>query len=170
MSKKIRRDDRSISAEEAEKILTEGEYGVLSTVGQDAQPYGVPVSYAYKNNSIYFHSATEGHKIDNMLGNPNVSFCVVGNTKVLPNKFGTEYESAIVFGEALELTDDDKRQALVLLLKKYSSDHLEKGLKYIENLFDTTRVFGISVNHITGKARRQIHRRNQPRITDYQAE
>ncbi len=154
MLKKVKREDREISTEQVEKILAEGEYGILSTVDQNTQPYGVPVNYVYKNNHIYFHCAIAGHKIDNMTGNNKVSFCVVGKTKVLPSKFSTEYESAIVFGEAFELTGDDKRQSLVSILEKYSSDHLEKGLKYIDSLFDETKVLAISINYITGKARR----------------
>ncbi len=154
MLKKVGREDRVISTEEAEKILSEGEYGILSTVSQDAQPYGVPVNYVYQNNHIYFHGAMAGHKADNMRDNNKVSFCVVGKTKVLPSKFSTEYESTIVFGEVFELTDDDKRQSLVSILEKYSYDHLEKGQKYIDNLVDQTKVFAIFINQITGKARR----------------
>ncbi len=154
MVKKVRRDDREISTEAAEKILAAGEYGILSTVDQTAQPYGVPVNYIYKNNHIYFHCAIAGHKIDNMTNNNKVSFCVVGKTKVLPGKFSTEYESAIVFGEVFEVTGDKKQQCLVSILEKYSSAYLEKGLKYINNLFDETKVFAISKNHMTGKARK----------------
>ncbi len=49
---------------------------------------------------IYFHCAPEGHKLENLSGNNKVSFCVVGKTQVLPDKFATNYESVIVFGTA----------------------------------------------------------------------
>jgi len=80
--KTMRRKDRETPRLEAEAILAAGAYGVLSTVGEDGQPYGVPVSYTYKNNCIYFHCAAVGHKIENIQNNPRVSFCVVGNTRV----------------------------------------------------------------------------------------
>jgi nitroimidazol reductase NimA-like FMN-containing flavoprotein (pyridoxamine 5'-phosphate oxidase superfamily) len=85
--KHIRRKEREITTQEAIEILDSAEYGVLSTVGEDDQPYGVPICYVHKNGSIYFHCALGGHKLDNIRHNEKVSFCVVGKTKVLPEKF-----------------------------------------------------------------------------------
>jgi hypothetical protein len=150
----MRRDDRAITTEQAAEILQKGEYGILSTVSTDGQPYGVPVSYAYEGNTLYFHCAVEGHKLDNLAANPRVSFCVVGATEVLPDKFATRYESAIVFGTARELTSDEKHTGLTRLLEKYSADFLEKGEKYINSDIDKTRVFKIEIESLSGKARR----------------
>jgi uncharacterized protein len=150
----IRRSDRAIEKEEALDILKKGEYGVLSTAGSDNQPYGVPVNFCVIDNSIYFHCAIEGRKIDNFACNPKVSFCVVGNTRVLPSKFGTEYESTIVSGMLSEAFDKEKQKAIEGLLRKYSSGHFEEGLKYIDTLKEKTRVFRIAIETITGKSRR----------------
>ncbi len=150
----MRRSDRAIEKEEALHILKNGEYGVLSTVDPDNQPYGVPVNFCIIDNNIYFHCAIEGHKIDNVTYNPKVSFCVVGNTRILPSKFGTEYESTIVFGLLSEVFNNEKQKALQGLLHKYSSDCFEKGLKYIDALKEKTRVFRITIETITGKSRR----------------
>jgi uncharacterized protein len=154
MQRPIRRADRALTQEQAIEILQKGEYGVLSTVSQDGQPYGVPVSYSYANNALYFHCAVEGHKLDNLASNPRVSFCVVGGTEVLPDKFATRYESAIVFGKAFELTAEEKLSTLAEILKKYSPDFMEKGLKYIENDAEKTRVYKIEIEALSGKARR----------------
>ena len=62
----MRRKDKEIGTDEAINLLTKCEYGVLSTVGNDGQPYGVPLNYTYKDNCIYFHCALKGHKIDNI--------------------------------------------------------------------------------------------------------
>jgi len=150
----MRRSDRALTEEQAAAILLEGEYGVLSTVSADGQPYGVPVSYAYADGRLYFHCAPEGHKLDNLASNPRVSFCVVGSTEVLPASFATRYESAVVFGRAFELTGDDKRRALQELVKKYSGGFLEQGDRYIAADFDKARVFAIDADEVTGKARR----------------
>ncbi len=131
MPRPIRRADRALTDEQAIDILQKGEYGVLSTVSPDGQPYGVPVSFAYADHTLYFHCAVEGHKLDNLVSNPRVSFCVVGATELLPDKFATRYESAIVFGAARELTGDEKHAGLTELLKKYSAGFMEKGEKYI---------------------------------------
>jgi nitroimidazol reductase NimA-like FMN-containing flavoprotein (pyridoxamine 5'-phosphate oxidase superfamily) len=140
---------------EARAILEQGEYGVLSTVSVDGQPYGVPVSYAYTGDTIVFHCAVEGHKLDNLNSNSKVSFCVVGKTQVLPDKFATNFESVIVFGKAFEVRDEEKHAALVDLLKKYSPGYLDKGLRYIDGDGPQARVFKIVIESLTGKARKK---------------
>jgi nitroimidazol reductase NimA-like FMN-containing flavoprotein (pyridoxamine 5'-phosphate oxidase superfamily) len=154
MQRPIRRADRALTSEQAIEILHKGEYGILSTVSQDGQPYGVPVSFSYADNTIVFHCAVEGHKLDNLTSNPRVSFCVVGKTEVLPDKFATRYESAIIFGKARELTGDEKKLGLIELLKKYSPDFMEKGERYIDSDIEKTRVFKIEIESLSGKARR----------------
>ena len=154
MQRPIRRADRALTDEQAIEILQKGEYGILSTVSPDGQPYGVPVGFIYANNALYFHCAVEGHKLDNLASNPRVSFCVVGATEILPDKFSTCYESAIVFGKARELIGDEKHAGLTEVLKKYSTNFLEKGEKYINSDIGKTRVFKIEIEALSGKARR----------------
>jgi uncharacterized protein len=154
MQKPIRRADRAIPPEQAIEILHKGEYGILSTRSKDGQPYGVPVSYSYVHNALYFHCATEGHKLENLAVDNRVSFCVVGKTEVLPDKFATRYESAIVFGKAIEMIGDEKLCGLTELLKKYSPDYLKEGQLYIEAAAGRTRVFKIIIESLTGKSRK----------------
>ncbi len=154
MTRSMRRMDRALTREQAEAILRKGEFGILSTVSPDGQPYGVPVSYAYVDGRVYFHCAVEGHKLDNLAADSRVSFCVVGATEVLPDKFATRYESAIAFGRAVELVGDDKHRGLVALLSKYSAAYIEQGERYIRSDIQRTRVFAIDVDDLTGKARR----------------
>lgn len=154
MHRPVRRQDRTIDRNEAIHLLAECEHGILATVGADGQPYAVPLSYVYQDERIYFHCATEGHKLDNIRANPAVSFCVVGKTQTLPREFGTEYESAVAFGTASEVEGEEKRAALIKLLEKYSADFLASGSKYIDGKIDRTHVIRIDVAHISGKARR----------------
>jgi nitroimidazol reductase NimA-like FMN-containing flavoprotein (pyridoxamine 5'-phosphate oxidase superfamily) len=153
--KELRRKDRAITGEEAVALLNKAEYGVLSTVAENGKPYGVPLNFCVINHCIYFHCAVEGQKIDNIKQNKSVSFCAVGNTELLPDKFGTKYESVIVSGEVEEVFDMNKQMAMEGLLHKYSSEFFDKGIKYIEGLRKKTRVFKITINKLTGKARTQ---------------
>ncbi len=155
MYKEIRRKDRATDNEAALALLNDGEYGVLSTVDQDNQPYGTPVNYAVVDNSIFIHSATEGCKLENIRSNSNVSFCVVGKTELLPEQFSTRYESVIVFG-ATSILDGEKqkRAALKALLAKYSPGHLESGAEYINKCINKVVVIKVSIDHITGKSRK----------------
>ena len=149
--KELRRKDKQISIEEAMGLLTEGEYGILSTVGADGQPYGVPLNYVYKNNTIYFHCALIGHKLDNLESNTKVSFCVVGETKVLPSEFSTEFISTVVFGIASEVQGEERYDGFLWILEKYSPEYIEKGKKYIEKMDKATKLIKIDIQHISGK-------------------
>ncbi|MEL7610223.1 MAG: pyridoxamine 5'-phosphate oxidase family protein [Bacillota bacterium] len=149
----MRRKDRRLSEEDAMAILLNGEYGVLSTVGGDGTPYGVPVSYAVGEGKIYIHGTAEGgKKARNIEGNPKVCLTVVGKTEVLPEKFSTKYESAIVFGTAA--LSQTPEAGLQLLMDKYSSRFKETGMKYLQKAMPETAVYEICIEKITGKARR----------------
>jgi len=151
----LRRKDRAITEEEAIALLNKAEYGVLSTVSENGEPYGVPLNFWVIDHCIYFHCAVEGQKIDNIQQNKSVSFCAVGNTQILPDKFATKYESVIVSGKAEEVIDMNKQLALEGLLHKYSPEFIDRGIKYIEDLNEKTRVFKITIHKLTGKARKQ---------------
>jgi len=153
--KELRRKDRAITEKEAVALLNRAEYGVLSTVSENGKPYGVPLNFCVIDHCLYFHCAIEGQKIDNIKQNKSVSFCVVGNTEILPDQFGTRYESVIVSGETEEVFDMNKQIGLEGLVRKYSKEFFDKGMKYIEGLREKTRVFKITINNVTGKARRQ---------------
>lgn len=154
MFREMRRKERELKNDEAVEILKNNTYGVLSTVSENGYPYGVPISYTFFNNSIYFHCAVTGHKLDNISNNDRVSFCVVGHTEILPEEFSTKYESVIVFGRAVEVSEDEKDRALLEIVNKYSADYIEQGKEYIQKGGKATKVIKISIEHISGKARR----------------
>ena len=154
MHRNVRRKDRELNIELATKLLAEGEYGVLSTVDMVGQAYGVPLNYVFKDNCLYFHCALDGHKLENIKANPKVSFCVVGKTKVLPDKFSTEYESAIAFGTASAVQGEERHNALLSVVEKYSPDFMEEGKKAIAKFNNKTTVIKMAIDHITGKSKK----------------
>ena len=153
MFREIRLKDRVIEDEKAIEIVIKGSYGVLSTIGENGYPYGVPLNYTYFDNCICFHCARKGHKLDNIDFNNKVSFCVVTESDVLANEFDTDYESAIAFGKAAVVTDDsEKKDILLSILNKYSAEYLEAGQSYIKKYWDETKVVKIKIEHLSGKA------------------
>lgn len=155
MFREMRRKERKLSLEETKKIIEENTYGVISMINADnGYPYGLPISYTYINDEIYFHSAIEGLKIDSFLKDNRVCFTVIGKTEVLPKIFSTKYESVIIFGKLIELKEEEKTTALFELIKKYSPDFLEAGKIYIEKAEKQTKVFKLLIEHISGKARK----------------
>jgi len=154
----VRRQDRLLNETLAVELLRSGEYGILSMVeclGDEVGGYGIPISYVWDDeNSIYFHCAPEGHKLYCLKTNSLASFCIVGQTKIISNKFTTAYESIIIRGVVhLELSSDERMKALMLILDKYSPDFKGSGIKYVEKSFHSTNVIRLDINEISGKTK-----------------
>ena len=45
--------------------------------------YTVPLNFVLLGDSLYFHCATEGRKLDVLAANPAVSACIVGRADLL---------------------------------------------------------------------------------------
>lgn len=154
----MRRKERELSQGEAIDIMLSGDYGILSTCGADGVPYGVPLSYVWIGDRLYFHGApSAGHKAENMGDNPKVCFTVVkpGSVQTLPARFSTLYSSAIAFGTAEEVYGEEKRAALRALADKYAPGFQAEGEAYINRAFHKVAVWGIEVTRLTGKARKE---------------
>jgi len=79
---------------------------------------------------------------------------VIGDTKVLPEKFSTNYESTIVFGKASIVEGEEKIEGLRLIIEKYSPEFMESGMEYINRAQMATKVVKIEIDEITGKVRK----------------
>ena len=153
MFRSMRRKDRETTPEKAIEILERAEHGVLSINGDGGYPYGVAMSHVVLDEKLYFHCAPKGQKLDMIVKNQLVSYSAVASSKTLPEEFATDYESAIVFGKASIVEGEEKLKALEGLIKKYSPDHLDKGMQYIGKDKDKTVVIRVDIDHITGKIR-----------------
>lgn len=152
MVQDMRRKDRKLNEDEAKEILEAGTYGVLSINSGSGYAYGVPLSYVYSNNRVYFHWALEGQKLNRVRHDNKVSFCVVEEARPLPEKFSMGYRSVIALGKMSEAVGEEKMDALLLFVKKYSPDYLEQGKQYAVHAGDKTVVFRIDIEHLSGKA------------------
>lgn len=151
MFREMRRKRQLLPTKESVAILEKMTNGTLALHGDDGYPYAVPVSYVYADGKIYFHSAMEGHKVDAILRNDKVSFCVVERDEIKPAEFTTYFRSVIAFGKARVLEDEDEKlSALRLLADKYS--HGEAGMEAeIAKGFNHLLMVEITVEHLTGK-------------------
>lgn len=153
MFREIRNTKRVLPEDNIAEILHAGEEGVLATVGEDGYPYAVPLNYVFHDGSIYFHCALEGHKLDNIAFNPKVSFCVYVDTELIPAKFSIKFRSVVVFGKAEEVQGDEKKEALLALVRRLAGGHASAGEKYIKNDFEKAKVIKINIEHATAKGR-----------------
>lgn len=152
MFREMRRKKQLLSPEETAAILKRGTSGVLAVIGDGGYPYAVPLSYVYADSKIYFHCAKTGHKLDAITKDGRVSFCVIDQDQVVPEKYTTLFRSAIVFGKARVLEDDaQKRRAIEKLAEKYSPDQGEGRREEIERQFARLCMVELTVEHMTGK-------------------
>jgi nitroimidazol reductase NimA-like FMN-containing flavoprotein (pyridoxamine 5'-phosphate oxidase superfamily)/predicted GIY-YIG superfamily endonuclease len=149
----MRKTERKMDNSKALEILREGEYCILSTCGEDNQPYGVPVSYVLIDDNVYFHCANVGSKLDNIYYNNKVCITVVPYTELMPEKFSTKYESVVVIGKAYEISEEEKVEPLMEFLKKYSPKFLKEGQEYINRAKSKVTLIKISIESISGKER-----------------
>ena len=151
--REMRRKDRSIGTEDCREILKRGEYGILSTSDEYNNPHGTPLSYVFDGDSIWFHSAIEGHTRSNIEANPRASFLVIGRTEVLPEKFSTIYESVILKGRVEICSGTDKKKGLMLLTEKYCPEMMVRGSQYADEASERVTVYRFAIENMTGKAR-----------------
>ncbi len=145
--------NRAISTEEALAILKAGSHGVLSTASAQGEPYGVPVNYCYSEseNCIFFHCARKGKKLDNLSQNPRVSFMVIGQQAVVPERFITHYDSALVTGRATVVTDRDEIvEKLIALCEQFAPGQGRRDA-VIEKYLPAVAIVKVTVDAITGK-------------------
>ncbi|MFI3237065.1 MAG: pyridoxamine 5'-phosphate oxidase family protein [Lachnospiraceae bacterium] len=154
MFRKLRRFQKQIlKEEEVLEILETATNGILAVHGDEDYPYAVPLSFAYLDGKIYFHSTiAQSHKIDSIKRNPRVSFCVVAQDHIVAEEFTTIYKSAIAFGKARVLTDENEiYRGIMAITKKYSGDYMEKGKEHAEKYAGEFCVVEIEIEHLTGK-------------------
>jgi nitroimidazol reductase NimA-like FMN-containing flavoprotein (pyridoxamine 5'-phosphate oxidase superfamily) len=151
----VRRQDRLMDEERAKELLRTSEYGILSMVDIDNSGYGIPLNYVWDGNqSVYIHCAPVGHKMEALEKNAQVSFCIIGNTKLMPDKFTTEYESIILRGTAyIHLDEQERMHALKLLVAKLSHEYQELGAKYSQKSFHRVNIIRIDFTEYSGKCK-----------------
>lgn len=144
-----------MSREECIEILINESRGVLALMGDEDYPYALPMSHVYVDGKIYFHGAREGHKIDAMKKHAKVSYCVLDKGVKNEDEWWYTFRSVIVFGKIRTISDDkDKIDKLTHLGNKFFPSP-EDTKKEIDRLLDSTEVFEITIEHISGKLVRE---------------
>lgn len=153
MFRELVRIKKALPAEECIAILKAEKRGVLSVIGDDGYPYGMPLNHYYceEDGKIYFHSGKTGHKIDAILRDPKVSFCVYDEGVPEGNGWALVIRSVIVFGRVEIVEDYDRTVAISRALShKFTQDEA-----YIDNEVEKhgrhTLCFAIVPEHICGK-------------------
>lgn len=153
MFREIARKKQCLSQEKIVEILRTEKRGVLSVMGDDGYPYGVPINYWYneENGRVYFHSGKVGHKVDAMAANEKVSFCVYDGGYRKEGEWALNISSVIIFGKVSVIEDFEKAMDICRCLSlKYTPDtmYIEEE---IQKFGKATLCYELCPEHITGK-------------------
>lgn len=136
-------------------LLEKCHVGRLGTNGADGYPVVKPLNFAYHKEKIYFHTAKEGEKVDDIKRDARVCFetdlpIALVKSKGEPCRADYYYRSVIIKGRAHMVEDRDERLfALKLLLQKYQP---EGGYgDFLEEKLQITGVVRIDIEQMTGK-------------------
>jgi nitroimidazol reductase NimA-like FMN-containing flavoprotein (pyridoxamine 5'-phosphate oxidase superfamily) len=155
--KNMRRKDRERDRAFAEMVTDRCLFASLATINEDGSPYCVPLTIVRDGEWIYFHSAREGHKIDNVKSRKKVCLSCVGRVNEPPDHFTAEYESAIIFGTVEEVTEDtEKIHALKILCQRHTPANMAAFDEAIKRSLDVTGIWKIHIDEISGKERLPI--------------
>lgn len=153
MFRKMRRFKQELPAEECLALLKTQVRGVLSLLGEDGYPYGLPMDYWYNeaDGKIYFHGAGEGHKIDAIRACDKASFCVQDEGQRVDGEWPLHFRSVIVFGRMAPVTDEAAVQLVCReLCRKFTPDDSYFQQEYIAAK-DRVLCLALTPEHITGK-------------------
>ena len=153
MFRKMRRFKQEITQEQCVEILKQEPRGVLSVMGEDGYPYGLPINFVYdeSNRKIYIHSAKQGHKIDALMQNDKVSLCVYDKGFRKEGEWPLNIQSVIVFGTIQMISDPDiTTEKVRLLALKYYPD-AESAEEEIRKSVAHVQLLELTIDHMTGK-------------------
>jgi len=153
MFREMRRFRQQISREECIRILREQPRGILSVLGDDGYPYGLPLDHWYseKDNKLYFHCAKEGHKLDAIKAYDKVSYCVIDEGYRNEGEWALNINSVIVFGRMSIVENEEKKREICINICRKFTDDKEFIQKEMDNAFPRVCCLEIAVEHITGK-------------------
>ncbi len=129
--------------------------GRLGTVGRDGYPMIKPLNFAYHDGRIYFHTAREGEKIDDIKRDSRVCFEVdlpiaYVRARNQPCEAEYLYRSVIIKGRARIVEErEEKLFALRCLMEKYQPGGDYGG--FPDEKLAITGVVRIDIEEMTGK-------------------
>ena len=148
----MRRKEQEVkNRSDIEAIIRNGVVCRLA-LSENDRPYIVPLNFGYKDNTLYFHGAKEGKKIDMIRKNPNVCFEIDANVSIVEADdacfWGVQYQSVIGFGRAVIVENEkEKESALGIIMKHYSN----RDFQFDEKMVRATAVIKVPIESMTGK-------------------
>lgn len=153
MFREMRRFKQQLTDEKVKEILSTSKRGVLSLIGDDGYPYGIPINFIYDEDDgkIYFHSAAQGHKIDSIKKCGKACFTTWDAGYKEDGDWAWYINSVVAMGTA-ELVEDRElayKKAYKFGLKYFPTK--EENEAELKKSFDRVQLIALNIEHITGK-------------------
>lgn len=154
----MRRSDREIKDREELIAVMEKCDVCRIALNQEGYPYILPLNFGMKvmddgKVELYFHGAMEGTKYDLIDADNRASFemdCEHRLVAEVERGYCTmEYQSVIGQGRIEMIRDEDKYEALCILMKHYH----QEDFAFNPAAMPRTKVFKLVVETMTGKAK-----------------
>ena len=150
--KAMRRKEREITDRaEIDQIILSDKVMHLA-LSDNNIPFLIPVFYAYNGNSLYFHSARAGSKIEILKRNNSVCFEISVDHGVIESDkacdFEAQHRTVIGFGKAVFVDSEAEK---ITALNNIVSQFTDKKFEYPSANLSSTAVIRIDIESIKGK-------------------
>lgn len=153
MFRELLRKNKELPLEECIDLLKTETRGVLSVLGDEDYPYGMPMNHWYneEDGCLYFHCGQTGHRLDALRQHDKVSYCTYDSGYRNPGEWALNVKSVIVFGR-MEILDDMEQiiDITTKLSHKFTQDE-EYIQKEIRQSGHKTLLLKLTPEHICGK-------------------
>ena len=140
-----------VDPEKIESIIFKAKVCRLGMADGD-QPYVVPLSFGYHENTLYFHTGKKGRKMAILKKNNRVCFEMEVDLEIVPAdnpcKWNMCYKSVVGFGRAVILDEPvEKRKALDVIVKHYGG----AVAAYDEKRVNGLAIIKVAIDSMKGK-------------------
>lgn len=153
MFRELVRKNKELSRSECIDLLVSQTRGVLSVLGDDDYPYGMPMNHYYNpdDGNLYFHCGNIGHRLEALQKHNKVSFCTFDNGYVNEGEWAYNVKSVIIFGKIEFVDDVNVMQDIVTKLSyKFIQDD-DYIANEIKNHGHRTLLMKLNIEHMCGK-------------------
>jgi nitroimidazol reductase NimA-like FMN-containing flavoprotein (pyridoxamine 5'-phosphate oxidase superfamily) len=151
-----------IDPKEMARILASTNIGRLATVDAEGYPYITPVNFVSYEGCVYFHCASEGEKLSNLIRDPRVCFEadvplayleVAFNPERNPCRTHQLYHCVIIRGSARVIPDGElKTTVLNTLVAKHEGNREFPAVTADSTDYRACRVVEIRPERMTAKS------------------
>jgi len=153
MFRELVRKHKQMPHEECISLLKGETRGVLSVLGDNDYPYGMPMNHFYneEDGKIYFHCGNIGHRLESLRKHDKVSFCCYDQGYKNDGEWHYNVKSVIVFGR-IKIVDDIDR---IVDISTKLCEKFPCGEGYAEKeiaaALHRTLLLELTVEHMCGK-------------------